>query len=407
MQREIVSLCSIDGDLSQSISRAIQLLGGFEEILPGKGDTVLIKPNVGWSKTWETGTTTSPHFVRALVDLLEKQNPGRIIIGESPSIGMRGEEVFRETGYDKLRDIGVEVIDLGKDSTYRLALPEGSLLEYLDLPVTYRDADYFVNVPVIKTHVNTCVTIACKNLKGLLPSREKKRFHFLGLDRCIAELVSMVETDLVIVDGQVGQEGLGPISGKPVDVGAVLAGTNPVAVDATCIKAMGIGPARVKHLNVAMEMGLSPPLGNIEVVGDPASDVFRPFEQPPEKFSSAYEGINIVDGNACSGCIGSLTVSLERMAEAGELDELRGSLGRINIALGPDAEIPEGELGHWVIMGNCLKDRSSEGKYVPGCSPQGWYVRDILRGLMGLPPLFVDETLLNPDVDDVEEQIEE
>ena len=71
----------------------------------------------------------------------------------------------------------------------------------------------FVNVPVVKIHVNTCVTISCKNLKGLLPSREKKRFHFLGLDRCIAELVSVVRNDLVIVDGQVGQEGLGPISG--------------------------------------------------------------------------------------------------------------------------------------------------------------------------------------------------
>jgi uncharacterized protein (DUF362 family) len=400
MGREIVSLCGIDGDLKQSISRAIQLLG--EEVLPRKGDTILIKPNLGWSKTWETGTTTSPHFIRALVDLLEKSHPGRIIIGESPSIGMRGDEVFGVTGYDELREIGVEVIDLGKDSKYRLALPEGSLLEYLELPVTYRDADYFINAPVIKTHVNTCVTIACKNLKGLLPSKEKKRFHFLGLDRCIAELVSVIKNDLVMVDGQVGQEGLGPISGKPVEVGAVLGGTNPVAVDATCIRAMGIDISRVGHLEAAVEMGLSPSQGNIEVVGDPASSVFRPFEQPPEKFSSAYEGINIIDGNACSGCIGSLTVSLERMAEAGELEELRASLGCINIAMGPDAEIPGDKLGHWVIMGNCLRGRSTEGRYVPGCSPQGWYVRDILRGLMGLPPLFVDESLLQ-GVENVEE----
>jgi hypothetical protein len=53
-------------------------------------------------------------------------------------------------------------------------------------------------------------------------------------------------------------------------------------------------------------------------------------------------------------------------------------------------------------MGNCLRNRSTEGKYVPGCSPQGWYVRDILRGLIGLPPLFVDGSLLQ-GVDDVEE----
>jgi hypothetical protein len=148
-------------------------------------------------------------------------------------------------------------------------------------------------------------------------------------------------------------------------------------------------------------------LGNIEVIGDPASSIFRPFEQSPEKLTSAYDGINIVDGNACSGCIGSLTVSLERMAEAGELETLRDSFGCINIALGPDADISENKPGPWVIMGNCLRNSANAGKYVPGCSPQGWYVRDVLRGLIELPPLFVNDSLLDPKIENVGDRTEE
>jgi len=394
MKEDLVGICGMGEDKAGAISRTINLLGEAGKLLPQGGDSVLIKPNLGWNKPWQTGTTTSPHFISSLIEVIEERNPASIIVGECPSIGMVGEDVFRETGYDRLRDMGVEVRDLGKDPTFTIKLPGNSLLKHVDLPESYRSADYIINVPVIKTHVNTCVTIACKNLKGLLPSAEKKRFHFLGLDRCIAELVSVVRNDLVIVDGGVGQEGLGPISGTPVEIGATIAGTNPVAVDATCIKAMGINISRVKHLEIAMNMGLCPGQGRIRVVGERPPNLFRPFKLPPEDFSGAYRGVNIIQGNACSGCIGALTVSLERMSEAGELDTLAERLGCINIALGPEAEV-EGKEGKWILMGNCLRAQAERGRFVPGCSPQGWYVRDVIRSLIGLPPLFVDESLLD------------
>jgi uncharacterized protein (DUF362 family) len=400
MKEELVCICSMGKEKAPAISRAIDLLGEAEEILPRRGDDVLIKPNLGWNKTWQTGTTTNPHFISALVDIIDKRDPSSIIVGESPSIGMVGEDVFRETGYDRLRDRGVEIRDLGKDPTFTIDLPGDSLLKHVDLPESYRSADYVINVPVIKTHVNTCVTIACKNLKGLLPSGEKKRFHFLGLDRCIAELVSVVRNDLVIVDGGVGQEGLGPISGMPVEIGAIIAGTNPVAVDATCINAMGIELSRVKHLEIAMGMGLCPEQRGIRVIGDRPPRLFRPFKLPPENFSGAYRGVNIIQGNACSGCIGALTVSLERMSEAGELDTLAETIGCINIALGPEAEV-KGTEGNWILMGNCLRNQAHMGRFVPGCSPQGWYVRDVIRSLIGLPPLFVDESLLGEGEENV------
>jgi hypothetical protein len=84
------------------------------------------------------------------------------------------------------------------------------------------------------------------------------------------------------------------------------------------------------------------------------------------------------------------------MAAAGELDELVRVKGHINVAVGPSAPIPDEPEGEWVIVGKCLGEHASRGRYVPGCSPQGWYLRDVIRSLVGLPPLFVDEKLLSP-----------
>jgi uncharacterized protein (DUF362 family) len=395
LDASVVSVARIeDGDLSGSVARAVELLGEPDCVLPRKGDVVLIKPNIGWNRTWETGTTTNPDFVRAIVELLRERGPSRVIVGESPSIGMDGADVFEATGYDKLTDEGVEVVDLGQDDLIHVPLPGPSLLGKVLLPSTYLHADYFLNVPVIKTHVNTCVTLSMKNLKGLLPKREKRRFHFLGLDRCIAELASVVRNDLILVDGEVGQEGLGPISGDRVPLGLVVGGANPVAVDATCINIMGIPCDRVKHLAIALEAGTDPPPDRLIHVGDAIPSVSRPFRLPPESLSRAFPGVRVVEGNACSGCVGALTVSLDRMARSGEIEMLRETLGCINIAIGPDADIPDDGSGNWVIVGNCLKRHSQRGSFVPGCSPQGWYVRDAIRKMMGLPPLFADESLL-------------
>jgi len=392
---EPVSICRANRrTLARSIQRSIRLLGDPDEILPKTGDVVLIKPNLGWDKDWRTGTTTSPHFVQAMIDLLGPRRPSKIIVGESPSIGIRAKDVFHSTGYDQLRGKGLEIRDLGVDELSEVRLPRGTLLRKVLLPASYLAADYFINAPVVKTHVNTCVTLSTKNLKGLLPSSEKKRFHLLGLDRCIAELSSIIEHDLILVDGQIGQEGMGPISGSPVKLGVVIAGFNPLAVDATCIRVMKIPFTRVKHLRIARKLGLGPASKGIRLAGDPLPSVSRRFQTPPRDFSKAYEGIRIVAGDPCSGCIGSLTVSLERMLNAGELEILKSKIGCVNIAIGPRARVPEEPEGPWVIVGRCLWQLKSRGLFIPGCSPQGWFVRDVLRSMIGLEPLFVDKSLL-------------
>ncbi len=390
-----IALKKIDpDDLSGTIRRCVELLGKPSEILPQKGSKVLIKPNLGWNKPWWTGTTTSPHFVEAIVGLLEETDPSKIIVGESPSIGMESVDGFQANGFDRLEERGVELLNLGRDELVETRIPGESLLGSVLLPRTYLECDFFINVPVVKTHVNTCVTLSMKNLKGLLPSREKKRFHFLGLDRCIAELASVIRHGLIIVDGEVGQEGMGPISGDPVELGVVVCGRSPLLVDATCIEIMGMSLNEVKHLEIAEEIGLQPSPMDAHLLGDPISSVSRLFKSPPKSLDELYPGIRIVSGRACSGCVGSLSVSLQRMKDAGELDILEEKLGSVTIAVGPGAEVPKDAGGNLLIVGNCLKRHRSKGWFVPGCSPQGWFVRDVLRVMMGLEPLFASPSLM-------------
>ena len=82
------------------------------------------------------------------------------------------------------------------------------------------------------------------------------------------------------------------------------------------------------------------------------------------------------------------------MKDAGELDILKEKLGSVTIAVGPGVDVPKDAGGNLLIVGNCLKRHRSKGWFVPGCSPQGWFVRDVLRVMMGLEPLFASPSLM-------------
>ena len=130
------------------------------------------------------------------------------------------------------------------------------------------EADRVINVPVLKTHLQTVVTGALKNLKGVVPGREKHIIHLAGLDDGIVDINTVVRTDLVVVDAIDCMEGTGgPTNGRPIRVGLIIAGDNPVEVDATCLRIMGVDPHKVAHVRKAAERGLGR-LDGFEVLGE-------------------------------------------------------------------------------------------------------------------------------------------
>jgi uncharacterized protein (DUF362 family) len=102
-----------------------------------------------------------------------------------------------------------------------------------------------------------------KNFFGVVPGAvygwPKNVLHWRGIDNSIVDLAATIRPGLAIVDGIVGMEGDGPIMGTPRPVGCVLMGTDPVAVDATCARVMGLRPERISSLRMAGEF-----LGNID-----------------------------------------------------------------------------------------------------------------------------------------------
>jgi uncharacterized protein (DUF362 family) len=107
-------------------------------------------------------------------------------------------------------------------------------------------------MPKLKTHHWAGVTLSLKNMFGIVPGScygwPKNALHWAGLTRSILDINSTVRPDFAIVDGIVGMEGNGPIQGSPKPCGVLVLGNDPVAVDATCARVMGLAPERIDYL---------------------------------------------------------------------------------------------------------------------------------------------------------------
>src|SRR5690606_17715302 len=125
----------------------------------------------------------------------------------------------------------------------------------LKLPAELLAADLVVSMPKLKTHHWAGITCSLKNLFGVVPGAvygwPKNLLHFRGIDNSIVDLAATVRPGLAIVDGVVGMEGDGPIMGSPKPVGCVVLGADPVAVDATCARVMGLNPSKIAYLDAA------------------------------------------------------------------------------------------------------------------------------------------------------------
>lgn len=121
------------------------------------------------------------------------------------------------------------------------------------------------------------VTLGLKNMMGALAS--KGRMHNGHLSENIADLASVLKPSLTVIDGIIAGEGH-ETSGNAVEMNLIMAGTDPVAVDAVGAAAMGVSPLEVKHLLLSEKKGLGTcDLKKIEIVGEPIERVKRKFRR--------------------------------------------------------------------------------------------------------------------------------
>ena len=270
-----------DLDLSDVVGRGLQLLK-----VDVRGKRVLLKPNLVEYES-DRVINTHPALVAGTAQALLRAGASSVVVAEGPGHRRDSEYLVTSTGfYDHLRAVGVRFVDLNHDDVREVPLASRfTELGSLKLPVELLQADLVVSMPKLKTHHWAGITCSLKNLFGTVPGAvygwPKNILHWRGIENSILDLAATIRPGLAIVDGIVGMEGDGPIMGTPKQVGCVVMGSDPVAVDATCARLMGLRPEKIRYLGVAGEF-----LGNLRssaVIqrGEPLSRFVRSFTVLP------------------------------------------------------------------------------------------------------------------------------
>jgi uncharacterized protein (DUF362 family)/ferredoxin len=243
-------------EVSRALQAALELLGGWEPLLPPEGP-VYLKPNLAGPFPPERGVTTHPEVVKAMARLL--QAAGREVkVGDSPAGPARPgylKLLYRRTGMEEVaRDLGLP-LDMDLEPV-EVKIPHPRSLRILTLNRSFADAPVLVNLAKFKTHLFARLTGAVKNLYGAVSGIMKVAYHtrlknpddFMGL---LLDLVDYLQPRLSVVDAVVGMEGDGPTWGRARPVGYLLAGVNPLAVDWVMSRMMGFSEAAVPLFQIA------------------------------------------------------------------------------------------------------------------------------------------------------------
>lgn len=239
---------------------------------------ILIKPNYINSKHPSTGITTDSRVIEGIVEFLRTvKKISDVVIGEGSGFADTFQ-AFKIAGVDAVADRwGVKLVDLNKDEFVEAQVPNPLSLKRIRVAKTALEST-IISVPKLKPHRIATVTLSMKNMMGALASKGSMH-RGTSLSENIADLASVLTPSLAVIDGIIAGEGH-ETSGDPVPMNLVIAGTDPVAVDAVGTTVMGIAPEGVKHLLLAerKELGTCK-LANITILGEPIETVKRKFRR--------------------------------------------------------------------------------------------------------------------------------
>ncbi len=277
-----------------------------KSMVADKSLSIAINPNLVVSRPAENGATTHPGVVEGIIEYFKEHGYHNISIIESSWVGDSTAQAFENCGYSALsRRTGVPLYDLKRDKS--VVRKAGGL----QLPVCQRavEADYLINVPVLKAHCQTLFTCALKNMKGVIPDSEKRRYHTLGIHRPVALLNTVIKPHLTVVDAICGdltfEEG-----GNPVPMHRLLIGTDPVLLDSYGASLIGLSPDEVDYITMAASLGIGKLYSGKELVE------LNRAEQAEQSFSLSRRAAQLTrdvkQDQACSACLGTLIHALNR-----------------------------------------------------------------------------------------------
>ncbi|MFW5846955.1 MAG: DUF362 domain-containing protein [Nanoarchaeota archaeon] len=263
-KRDVVSLVKCNSykqnEVDKAISKSLKLLN-FE--IP-KNKKILLKPNIVTANVKNPKATfTQPQILESVCKILKK-NKCKIYIGESSF--MDTDEFFKKTGIDKVaKKYSAKLIVFEQDKLVNIKNSKNKFLKEFPISKTLNEIDYIINLPKLKTHSLMRITGGIKNFYGMIPGGLKQKYHTKAknhrdFSKLLVDIYQNFEqkTILNIMDGIIGMEGKGPVSGNPRKSNLVLCSKNALHLDITASKVIGYSSKTI----LTNKEGLKRKLGN-------------------------------------------------------------------------------------------------------------------------------------------------
>lgn len=237
--------------------RGIGELGGMGAFVR-PGQAVVVKPNIGWDTPPERGATTNPELVGEIVRQCLSAGAARVAVLDHTCDLWRN--CYRNSGIEAaVKAAGGRMVPANSRRHYRsVDVAGGERLRRTEVHKHVLSADVLINVPVLKHHSSTWLTLGMKNLMGVVWDR--RYWHSHDLHQCIADFSTFLKADLTIMDGYRVMRSNGPKGVSEGDVALVKAqilAKDPVAADAASARMFGLHPDDVGYIRIAdaMEVG--------------------------------------------------------------------------------------------------------------------------------------------------------
>ncbi len=399
----------------ESIQKAVNMCDGLANLPPRAH--VFIKPNiVFWTRfvafpKW--GVITTSRAVEDMVRLLKDHDVSRITIGEGLVSRNQNDtetpaHAFETLGYNQLKKkYGVEIINVMERPFKAVDLGDGIVLNFNQ---DVLESDFVVDIPAMKTHNQTVVSLSLKNLKGLIDMKSRKRCHnadpVQDLHYHVSRLADKLPPIFTLVDGIYSLERGPAFDGRMQRTDLLVASADFLAADMVAARLLGYETDQVPHLVLAAQNQKRPAdWSDINVIGESVEASAAPHRYDFEYIQNehcclptpmAKQGIKGIhyrkfDSTLCTYCSGvtGLVLTAIRYAWKGDpWDDIELLNGKIMQ--------PNKGMKKTILLGKCMyqlhKDNPDirEMIAIKGCPPKPEDIVKALHqaGIQADPALF-------------------
>ncbi len=403
MDRYVVSLVKYTKS-QDSFEKSFKLAGADDSYFRGK--KIFVKPNiVFWTNKVDFpkwGVITTSKVVEGVVKYLKDVGAKEIFIGEGsvlydPKDKKLQYSAYKGLGYDKLAQrYGVKLISVHEGPFRKVEVDDGIFLKFNEIAL---ESDVVVNLPVLKTHAQTIVSLGIKNLKGLIDMGSRKKTHspdnVKNLNYIIARFSEVFNEVFTLIDGIYSLERGPSFDGRPHKTDLFIASKDLISVDKVGSYILGYPPDKVPHiLHAIKRQNRALDLSDIEVLGEDIEEHKRNYkydfeytnnETLPKPFEKigikglSYPKYDLTLCTYCSGMNGAILTAIAMAWKGKPWDDVEILTGKI--------KKPSGKK-NTIFLGQCMYKKYKDSEeiknienpiFVKGCPPKPDDINNALK----------------------------